>query len=360
MHCSSRFFHNLLSVLLGTTFSLLLPEAVFASCFKPILHRNQMPPAAILLELPPDSPCALESGVPEVRLGWQGSNTTVLFKYNGERSVRYLVDHERWEQTMQVRLGLGAGFDLGVLGRYTDESAGRWDPFMRSFHEVFGLPYNSRRIRPDGKYRYWQCNPSDPSVGCTSADVAEGRVLDLHASQRGWGDWIATLRYALPSGDSGIRWAGRLVWKEPSRKDLPTISSGARDFGAGLMVEGTGNFWDCPTDWLVNLGGVAPGITKHRAYPQHKAFLSGTLGFSRSCEADWAWLGQFQFASPRYRTPQPPVQAIGTVQFIMMFGFEYRTAPSRWRFGFTEDTIYNTSEDFSLLLEWVWEPSDTP
>ena len=356
MHCFSR---TLLPVLLSSALSLLFPETIPASCFKPTLHRNQMPPAAILLELPPDSACVLEHGEPAVRLSWQGSNTTVLFKNKGERSARYLIDHERWEQTVQAQLGLGAGFDLGVIGRYTDEGSGRWDPFMRSFHEVLGLPYNSRRIRPNGEYRYWQCNPSDPSIGCTSDDVNEGRVLDLYASQRGWGDWIVMLKYALPMRDSRTHWAGRLVWKEPSRTDLPTISSGARDFGAGVMVEGAGTFWDCPTDWLVNLGGVAPGATKHQAYPQHKTFLSGTLGFSRSCEEPWAWLGQFQFASPRYRTPYPPVQAIGTAQFILMLGFEYRTTPSRWRFGFTEDTIYNTSEDFSLLLEWVWEPSDT-
>ena len=357
MHYVPSVFPALRLALFGTVLSLLFLEAAAAACFKPILHRNQMPPAAILLELPPDSACALEGGVPEVRLGWQGSNTTVLFKNKGEYSARYLIDHERWEQTVQVRLGLGAGFDLGVLGRYTNESAGRWDPFMRDFHEITGLPYNSRKIRPDGEYRYWQCNPSDPSVGCTAEDGAIGRVFDLSAEQRGWADWITTLRYALPHQNSGMRWAGRLVWKEPSRKDLPTISSGARDFGAGLMLEGAGTFWDCPTDWLVNLGGVAPGTTRHRAYPQNKLFLNGTLGLSHSCEDDWAWLGQFQFASARYRTPNPPVQAIGTPQFIMMLGFEYRTAPGSWRFGITEDTIYNTSEDFSLLLEWLWEPS---
>ena len=359
MHCFSRFFLNPLLVLLGSAFYLLLPEVVTASCFKPILHRNQMPPAAILLELPPDSACVLKSGVPELRLGWQGSNTSVFFKNPGEPSARYLIDHERGEQTVQVRLGLGAGFDLGVTGRYADEGPGRWDPFLRDYHETLGLPYTSRRIRPDSEYRYWQCNPTDPSIGCTYTDLAEGRVLDLQSPQRGWGDWIVALKYALPMDDSEIRWAGRLVWKEPSRPDLPTISSGARDFGAGVMVEGSGTLWDCPTDWLVNLGGVAPGVTKHRTYPQNAAFLNGSFGFSRSCGEPWALLGQFQFASPRYRTPSPPVQAIGTVQLITMLGGEYRTRSSRWRFGFTEDTISNTSEEMSLLLEWVWEPSNT-
>ena len=131
------------------------------SCINVVPHRNQLPMSGILLELELESACILESGVYSLSTNLTRSNTTTISPDNNLIYPRLILDHEREELTVKVEAGLGSGWDLNIRLRYLKDWVGDWDHFMRQFHKVTGLPYESRKVRPDGKFLYWQYRPEN-------------------------------------------------------------------------------------------------------------------------------------------------------------------------------------------------------
>ena len=124
------------------------------SCIELVPHRNQLPMPGIFLELELESACILESGVFRFSTNLTRSNTTTISPDNNLIYPRLILDHEREEVTVKVEAGLGSGWDLIIRLRYLKDWEGDWDHFMRQFHQVTGLPYESRKVRPDGKFLY--------------------------------------------------------------------------------------------------------------------------------------------------------------------------------------------------------------
>ena len=220
-----------------------------AECNNPMLHRNQQPMSGIFLELTPLTPCTLESGFYQIETMFQASNTIIIDPPGELSASRMILDHERWEQTLVFRIGTGLKTDFGLTLRYVEEGPGNWDNILREYHHIIGLPYEARKSQQNVEYRYWQYNP----------DTKE--KIETTAPQRGIGDMVLSFRHELGKikiWENPIRWGWRIESKQPSRSDLPTISSGNSDVGLGLLASTSGNISGFPSAFWLNIGAVRP------------------------------------------------------------------------------------------------------
>ena len=299
----------------------------------------------IFLELELESACILESGVFSFSTNLTRSNTTTISPENNLIYPRLILDHEREEVTVKVEAGLGSGWDLIIRLRYLKDWEGDWDHFMRQFHQVTGLPYESRKVRPDGKFLYWQYRPENND---------NEQFIWITKTQKGNGDYVLSLgkQHGVFLGSSEVKWSTRLVYKHPSADDLPTISSGTRDYGISTAAEGSGVWWDRNIQWLVNLGLVHAGETEHTLYEQNRTFFSGGGGVSTSFNDDWTMSIQNLIASPRYHAPGLKLNGMNQWQSILAVGVFYHLKDQSLMLAFTEDLFTNHSEDFSLIFSW--------
>ena len=313
-----------------------------AECNNPMLHRNQQPMSGIFLELTPLTPCTLESGFYQIETMFQASNTIIIDPPGELSASRMILDHERLEQTLVFRIGTGLKTDFGLTLRYVEEGPGNWDNILREYHHIIGLPYEARKSQQNVEYRYWQYNP----------DTKE--KIETTAPQRGIGDMVLSFRHELGKTkiwENPIRWGWRIESKQPSRSDLPTISSGNLDVGLGLLASTSGNISGFPSAFWLNIGAVSPGKTKHKVYPQKPIFISGGTGMNVDLSNTWNAAVQILSASPRYEVPAS-VRGLNHRQSILVIGLRHLIGSQSFSLGFTEDIDYYSSEDISLLIGW--------
>ena len=313
-----------------------------AECNNPMLHRNQQPMSGIFLELTPLTPCTLESGFYQIETMFQASNTIIIDPPGELSASRMILDHERWEQTLVFRIGTGLKTDFGLTLRSVEEGPGNWDNILREYHHIIGLPYEARKSQQNVEYRYWQYNP----------DTKE--KIETTAPQRGIGDMVLSFRHELGKikiWENPIRWGWRIESKQPSRSDLPTISSGNSDVGLGLLASTSGNISGFTTAFWLNIGAVRPGNTKHKVYPQKPNFFSGGTGMNVDLSNTWNAAVQILGASARYEVPAS-VRGLNHRQTILVIGLRHLIGSHSFSLGFTEDIDYYSSEDISLLIGW--------
>jgi len=313
-----------------------------AECNNPMLHRNQQPMSGIFLELTPLTPCTLESGFYQIETMFQASNTIIIDPPGELSASRMILDHERWEQTLVFRIGTGLKTDFGLTLRYVEEGPGNWDNILREYHHIIGLPYEARKSQQNVEYRYWQYNP----------DTKE--KIETTAPQRGIGDMVLSFRHELGKikiWENPIRWGWRIESKQPSRSDLPTISSGNSDVGLGLLASTSGNISGFTTAFWLNIGAVRPGNTKHKVYRQKPNFFSGGTGMNVDLSNTWNAAVQILGASARYEVPAS-VRGLNHRQTILVIGLRHLIGSQSFSLGFTEDIDYYSSEDISLLIGW--------
>ena len=313
-----------------------------AECNNPMLHRNQQPMSGIFLELTPLTPCTLESGFYQIETMFQASNTIIIDPPGELSASRMILDHERWEQTLVFRIGTGLKTDFGLTLRYVEEGPGNWDNILREYHHITGLPYEARKSQQNVEYRYWQYNP----------DTKE--KIETTVPQRGIGDMVLSFRHELAKieiWENSIRWSWRIESKQPSRSDLPTISSGNSDVGLGLLASTSGNISGFPSAFWMNIGAVRPGNTKHKVYPQKPIFISGGTGINVDLSNTWNAAVQILAASARYEVPAS-VRGLNHRQTILVIGLRHLIGSHSFSLGFTEDIDYYSSEDISLLIGW--------
>ncbi len=313
-----------------------------AECNNPMLHRNQQPMSGIFLELTPLKPCTLESGFYKIETMFQASNTIIIDPPGELSASRMILDHERWEQTLVFRIGTGFKTDFGLTLRYVEEGPGNWDNILREYHDITGLPYEARKSQQNVEYRYWQYNP----------DTKE--KIETTSPQRGIGDMVLSFRHELGKikiWENPIRWGWRIESKQPSRSDLPTISSGNSDVGIGLIASTSGNISGFPSAFWLNIGAVRPGNTKHKVYPQKPTFFSGGTGINVDLSNTWNAVVQILGASARYEVPAS-VRGLNHRQTILVIGLRHLIGSHSFSLGFTEDIDYYSSEDVSLLIGW--------
>ena len=313
-----------------------------AECQNPLPHRNQQPMSAIFLELAPLTPCTLEAGFYQIETMLQASNTIIIDAPGELSASRMILDHERWEQTLAFRIGTGLKTDIGLTFRYVEEGPGNWDKILRKYHQKIGLPYAARKYQQNVEFRYWQYNPETQEK------------MEITAPQRGIGDTVLSFRHEMENtkiGENQIRWGWRFEFKQPSRSDLPTISSGNSDFGLGLLASTSANISGYPSAFWLNIGAVRPGKTKHKVYPQKSTFFSGGTGMNAELTDTWNAAVQILGASARYEVPDS-VRGLNHPQTILVIGLRHLIGSHTFSLGFTEDIYYYSSEDISLLIGW--------
>jgi hypothetical protein len=213
---------------------------------------------------------------------------------------------------------------------------------LREYHHIIGLPYEARKSQQNVEYRYWQYNP----------DTKE--KIETTAPQRGIGDMVLSFRHELGKikiWENPIRWGWRIESKQPSRSDLPTISSGNSDVGLGLLASTSGNISGFTTAFWLNIGAVRPGNTKHKVYRQKPNFFSGGTGMNVDLSNTWNAAVQILGASARYEVPAS-VRGLNHRQTILVIGLRHLIGSHSFSLGFTEDIDYYSSEDISLLIGW--------
>jgi len=337
----------LLRVLLGAGLGCLVAAAAQAECLRPLLHRNQIPPSAIFLELQPESACSLAFGTWTLTTSVQHSNTAIIsFQHITDPDPKMVLDHERQERT--ARLSLGGPWDTqwSLTARHIEDSTGHWDGFMREFHHRLELPYSSRKVLTDYDYLYLLCNPD-----CRSY-MTPTNALWVRDPESGWGDTILSFKQEIWRPEETLAVGWRVDLKVPNEKDRPTLGSGKPDHGFGGMVEGG---IGAAIGWLWNIGLVFPQETEHTVFDQESVLLntSGTVHW-RFAE-QWTAGVQGLTSSPRYRISGNPVKGLTDWQVLTALELRWRHPAHELRFALTEDLIYNNSEDFSLIAQWEWE-----
>jgi len=313
-----------------------------AECQNPLLHRNQQPMSAIFLELAPLTACTLEAGFYQIETMLQASNTIVIDPPGELSASRMILDHERWEQTLAFRIGTGLKTDVGLTFRYVEEGPGNWDKILREYHQKIGLPYAARKFQQNVEFRYWQYNPETQEK------------MEITAPQRGIGDTVLSFRHELRNTKiwkNQIRWGWRFEFKQPSRSDLPTISSGNSDFGLGLLASSSANIDGYPAEFWLNIGALRLGKTKHKVYPQKSTFFSGGTGMNAELTDTWNAAVQILGTSARYEVPES-VRGLNHPQAILVMALRHVIGAHTFSLGFTEDIYYYSSEDISLLIGW--------
>ena len=314
-------------------------------CIDLVPHRNQIPMPSIFLELELESACILIGGWIQSQISIQRSNTTTISPDKHLHYPRLILDHEREEVTFKIATGLGLNWDLNLRLRHVKDWQGSWDNFMRRFHKVTRLPFESRKVRPDGKFLYWQYHPDSNG---------SEKFIWITEPQKGMGDQVMTLRkgHQFYLGDSEIKWNTRIVYKHPSARDLPTISSGEKDYGISTAAEVSETWFGHPMKWLISLGLVYTGQSIHTLYSQKRTFFSGGAAFSIPLHENLNLTAQNLMASPRYEAPGQELKGMNQWQSILSIGVFYHIEDHQMMLAFTEDLMTNHSEDFSLIFSW--------
>lgn len=306
----------------------------------PFPTRNQLPVAAIFLELTGLPPCTTPQGRLEVQAWSHFSNTLQDKTKDGYALV---IDHERVDTHAVLHYGLSAASDISLDAGYVrDARSGLADNLIRNFHEFAGLPQGGRADRPENLYEYTQVN------GRT------GREIRLTEPPAGFAEPVLTYRRQEESfpawwGEE-VLWGWRLAAKLPLGDDSPAIASRKPDVGAGMMFDSR-----VAAPWLrvdmfgdIGLAYLAPSDAT--AFPTRRWVPMGTGGFAISPLDRLTVLLQWQVAGPRYRNV--PIDLLTRPQNIALLGVRYRMGEGSFSLAVSEDPN-TTGEDIGLWFSYT-------
>ena len=303
-------------------------------CTRPFPHRNQIPPVLISLELTGLSPCVLERGVIEAGVFSQFSNT---YRNKAGGDSYLIIDHQRLDNRVTARVGLGGDSDLALTVSHVRDSGGHSDRWINRLHERFNRPDGGRSLTGDNLYQYAQYNGET------------GRLILLETPPAGMGDLVLTWRRAEGPLDwpEDWRWGWRLAAKAPTGEGSPAISSGEWDAGGGLLLDGRIATPLVPLGGVLNLGAVYHSPTGALVFPTRRWVLMATAGLAAYLGERFSLGVQWQLASPRF--VDNPIEVLRKPQNLMALGGQYRGEGWWMQLGLTEDPN-TTGEDVSLFL----------
>ena len=105
--------------------------------------------------------------------------------------------------------------------------------------------------------------------------------------------------------------------------------------------------------WALNVGLVKPGPTAHTAFAQSPVLINLVVGLEKNISRQWRAGAQLQASSQRYQIPGNDVKALTEQQMIGLLKIQRLDENRVVSLGFTEDLLYNNSEDFSLIGQWL-------
>ncbi len=220
-----------------------------------------------------------------------------------------------WRTSLAARIGLGAGWEVGVELPFAHTSGGFLDSFVNDWHEFFGLPDQGRSEAPQDEFGIsavndgtaaWGVEPSGfqlLDVPITAAwnvlpiterrpyGVALRGAIELPTgdASRGYGDggvdWALGAATELRVGDASFTLNGQYAWAS-----TPT---GARD--AGLEFA---NVWSFGAGVELLLNDTWSALVQ----TEYESSTLRNLGFPRAADDQWLlWTGLRARLGDRWR-----------------------------------------------------------
>ncbi len=301
----------------------------------PFSTSNQMPTAAVFLELSALEPCTVPAGRWNVALWAERANMSYV---QASRRYQLVMDFERTEWRTTLAYGLSGQSDILLDLPYIHDDGGFMDHFIRAYHDATGLPQSSRARRPDNQYQY------------TQVDMRSGRSIRLTSPLGGMGEPVLT--YRRREGSFGWLWWHDVVWgwraalKLPQPGISPALGSGAPDAGGGVMVD---TYLDSPVGRIAMFGHVSLvylSPTRAVLFDTERWVPMGGGGFAWLNATGIAPMVQWQLTWPRYS--RVPFAALGRPEDLLTVGLQVRARGFTISFAFTEDPN-STSEDFGIV-----------
>ena len=341
----SRWFKYFLLLHIWFLFANSMFSAVSAreNCLTPLFHRNALPVASIFLELDPLEPCVVPNSGYRLQVTTTVSNAIISHQQSGKNGL--IVDQERYEQHLEIKIGLPEAQDLTLHGMFISDTAGRFDGMIRQFHNMVGLPQHQRKDRPEYQYLYWQTN------------AKTGRQIEISEPESGFGELQLSYRkevgelIELPGLVHSV-WGWRAACKIPQKGISSALGSGEPDVGVGLLVDSgwsPGWFFENEMGVLLNLGLTYLSESKQTVFDQNNTVISGMIAIAYPIFTNYKLVIQAYGMSPKYRN----TGLIELDQFVSIFsgGIQKKWNSQLLSIGFTEDLL-PSSEDVSLSITW--------
>lgn len=116
----------------------------------PLPVRNQHPAQLTVMHMAPAPAAVLTEGAIAARLDTAYSS---LFLDGANDDATFFMDGEYLRVAAGLRVGLGAGIELGMELPFAHTSGGFLDSFIIDYHDAFGLPDQDRKGYPRDEFR---------------------------------------------------------------------------------------------------------------------------------------------------------------------------------------------------------------
>lgn len=245
--------------------------------------------------------------------------------------TRFLVDGELSELELNVRRGLGRGFELGIDLRLLEAGGGAYDSAIEGFHETFGFGQAGREgLLRDDYGIYLETEEAVIEAAARPSGLADLRLALHWSSPTPAGAWDVAVRgmVELPTGDRDA-----------------LFSNGSLDLGAQLLASrrlGRGRLHLAAAAVMV---GAWDDMGLDR-----QLLLAGTAGYERPLRQRSSFLVQLHAGQSPFSDLQ--LAGLGEDVFLVTLGLKRRLrSGTEVFFALTENALhYENSADIALHL----------
>jgi hypothetical protein len=303
----------------------------------PLPVRNQHPAQLLVQHLPPAPTGVLTAGDYTVRADAAYSS---LFLTGTTPTASFQMDGEYLRIAAALRLGLGAGLELGAELPFAHTSGGFLDSFLIDYHDLFDLPDQKRSTSPKDRFSI-QARSSGQAVWSVDESGAELLDVPLH------------LTWNLAEASRGLGLAVRAGVEAPTGDDDRGYGNGEWDSSFGVLLEshlgGIG--------WYGHLQHTFAGTppSTRAAGLRFEDVTSAGLAAELPLTATLHGLVQVEYETSTLR--DLPVLAVERDHLLLWVGARWR-ASQRWavEVGFGEDLQALVSPDFTAWLGFTMLP----
>lgn len=241
-------------------------------------------------------------------------------------------DMERLTPGFQLRRGLFERWELGLSWGVEYTFGGRFDSLIQNYHDLFGLPNDSREDVPNGNHQFHLTHADGSTI-----------VFDHPPLRAASDDAVVTLKRSLRRQDNG-HIAVRGFTKIPLGDD--PVSSGAADLGFALDSHHVHGRYHLH----LMVAGTWFGRSDHLEALLRDGALTGMAALERRMRGPWSLLAQLDmgtspFTGTGLSTLEDPI-----VNFTV--GAAGHRGAWLWQVSFAEDLTGNgPAVDFTLDLQ---------
>ncbi|WP_162883828.1 DUF3187 family protein [Chromatocurvus halotolerans] len=289
----------------------------------PIATGNRLPFLAIHGLPPARSAYLLNEDSTRLYLHADAANSSIVERAPDGRLT--IIDGETHRLELDIRHGLGGGWDIGLTLPFLRHSGGFLDRPIERWHEFFQLPNGNRDRLPRDRLLFSQSSPDAPGFQLDSAGGGIGD-LQLSASRR-----------------LGAGLALRGMLKLPTGSSQQLTGSGATAFATSLHA--SRNLGDSLT-WHISGGLLISGNGDVLRGQRENLLGIGSTTLAWRVSGNWVLKAQLDGHTAAYHDTGSLLDR-GSLQLSLAAAF----AMSRdWSFevGFSEDIAVETAPDIAF------------